>query len=157
MRFSYVLPEPGSYRRWEDFESDLACLKRTGYDAVELQIADVSALDEARLRRSLDAAGCPLCAFQTGGTYATRGNCLSTAKLKNTIDLGNISGNQRWGRNSAVLTGRRDHNDILNTGHSGWYGHHQNGRRVGSTAARHIQANPPQGQNLLPQAPVERN
>jgi len=79
MRFSYVLPDPGSYPRWEDFESDLACLKRAGYDAVELQIADPAQLDEARLRRSLDAAGCPLCAFQTGSTYATRGNCLSTA------------------------------------------------------------------------------
>ncbi|MCY3017471.1 MAG: sugar phosphate isomerase/epimerase [Planctomycetota bacterium] len=79
MRFSYVLPDPGSYRRWDDFESDLACLKRAGYDAVELQIADPAQLDEARLRRSLDAAGCLMCAFQTGGTYATRGNCLSTA------------------------------------------------------------------------------
>ncbi|MGD0091638.1 MAG: sugar phosphate isomerase/epimerase family protein [Planctomycetota bacterium] len=78
MNFSYVLPDPCSYRRWQDFESDLACLKRTGYDAVELQISDPADLDETRLRRALDAAGCPLCAFQTGGTYATRGNCLST-------------------------------------------------------------------------------
>lgn len=79
MRFSYVLPDPGSYRRWDDFESDLECLKRAGYDAVELQISDPADLDEALLRHSLGAAGCPLCAFQTGSTYATRGNCLSTA------------------------------------------------------------------------------
>jgi sugar phosphate isomerase/epimerase len=76
MRLGYVLPEPGSYRRWEDFDSDLACISRCGYDAVELQITDPAAFDEARVQRSLEAAGLPLAAFQTGGSYAARGNCL---------------------------------------------------------------------------------
>jgi sugar phosphate isomerase/epimerase len=79
MRFSYVLPEPAQYAKWEDFDGDLAHLKRAGYDAVELQIADPASFDEPRVRRSLDAAGLAMCAFQTGGTYATRGNCLCTA------------------------------------------------------------------------------
>ena len=72
-------------------------MKQAGYDAVELQIADPALFDEARVRRSLDAAGYPMCAFQSGGTYATRGNCLSTANdavrertaalLKSFVDL----------------------------------------------------------------------
>jgi sugar phosphate isomerase/epimerase len=51
-------------------------MRSCGYDAVELQIADPAQFDEARVRTSLDAAGLPLCAFQTGSTYASRGNCL---------------------------------------------------------------------------------
>jgi sugar phosphate isomerase/epimerase len=97
MHFSYVLPDPGSYRDWQEFEGDLACMKRAGYEAVELQITDPALFDEARVRRSLDAAGYAMCAFQTGGTYRTRGNCLCTpdepvrqrtiALLKSFVDL----------------------------------------------------------------------
>jgi D-psicose/D-tagatose/L-ribulose 3-epimerase len=79
MKLSYVLPDPALYRDWAEFEGDLACVKRAGYDAVELQIADPAAFDEPRVRKALLAAGLPLCAFQTGATYATRGNCLCTA------------------------------------------------------------------------------
>jgi len=89
-RFSYVLPDPGSYSGWRDFDADLAVMKQHGYDAVELQIADPAQLDEARLRRSLDAVGYPMCAFQTGGSYATHGNCLCTSDdgvRRRTIDL----------------------------------------------------------------------
>jgi 5-keto-L-gluconate epimerase len=53
-------------------------MKQAGYDAVELQIPDPAELDESRVRRSLEAVGYCLCAFQTGSTYASRGNCLST-------------------------------------------------------------------------------
>jgi sugar phosphate isomerase/epimerase len=90
MRFSYVLPDPASYGDWDEFEGDLACMKRAGYDAVELQIVDPAHFDEGRVRRSLDAAGFTMCAFQTGLTYATRGNCLCTpdgAVRRRTIDL----------------------------------------------------------------------
>lgn len=80
MKFSYVLPDPGSYKDWAEFEDDLACLKQAGYDAVELQIADPVSLDEERLRRSLQDSGCRLCAVQTGATYAACGNCLCTAR-----------------------------------------------------------------------------
>jgi len=79
MKFSYVLPDPGSYPRWEDLDGDLDVMKRLGYDAVELQITDPAELEEERLRCSLERVGYPLCAFQTGGSYATRGNCLCTA------------------------------------------------------------------------------
>jgi D-psicose/D-tagatose/L-ribulose 3-epimerase len=79
MHFSYVLPDPASYRQWADFEGELACVKRAGYEAVELQIADPAAFDEPRVRNALRAAGLPMCAFQTGSTYALRGNCLCTA------------------------------------------------------------------------------
>jgi sugar phosphate isomerase/epimerase len=79
MRLSYVLPDPSTYRDWTEFEGDLACMKQAGYDAVELQIADPALFDESRVRRALDAVGYAMCAFQSGGTYATRGNCLSTA------------------------------------------------------------------------------
>lgn len=79
MKFSYVLPDPASYRDWMDFEIDLACIKQAGYDAVELQIADPVLFDEARVKKALQTTGLPLCAFQTGATYATRGNCLCTA------------------------------------------------------------------------------
>jgi len=79
VRFAYVLPDPVSYRNWGDFEADLSCVREAGYDAVELQIADPDQFDEARVRRSLAGAGLPMCAFQTGATYATRGNCLCTA------------------------------------------------------------------------------
>jgi D-psicose/D-tagatose/L-ribulose 3-epimerase len=89
-RLSYVLPDPASYRDWSEFQSDLACMRRAGYAAVELQIADPALFDEARVRRSLEAVGYAMCAFQTGTTYATRGNCLSTADAavrRRTIDL----------------------------------------------------------------------
>jgi sugar phosphate isomerase/epimerase len=79
MKFSYVLPDPASYGEWSEFEGDLACMKQAGYDAVELQIADPEQFDENRVRRALDTVGYPMCAFQTGLTYASRGNCLSTA------------------------------------------------------------------------------
>jgi len=78
MRVSYVLPDPSCYREWAEFEDDLACVKKSGYDAVELQIADPAAIDETRVRRALQEADLPMCAFQTGATYASRGNCLST-------------------------------------------------------------------------------
>ena len=102
MRLSYVLPDPASYGDWSGFDRDLACMRRAGYDAVELQIPDPALFDERRVRRSLEAVGYPLCAFQTGSTYATRGNCLSTAEagvrrrtielLKSFVDLA-----ARWG------------------------------------------------------------
>ena len=79
MKLSYVLPDPASYRDWTEFEGDLAGVKRAGYDAVELQIADPATFDEARVRQTLQAACLPMCAFQTGTTYGTRGNCLCTA------------------------------------------------------------------------------
>ena len=79
IRFSYVLPDPVSYANWAEFEGDLACVKNAGYEAVELQIADPADLDVPQLSRALAAAALPLCAFQSGGTYASRGNCLSTA------------------------------------------------------------------------------
>ena len=79
VKFAYVLPDPMSYKDWAEFEGDLDCIQQAGYDAVELQIADPGAIDEPRVRKALQAVGLPLCAFQTGATYATRGNCLSTA------------------------------------------------------------------------------
>jgi D-psicose/D-tagatose/L-ribulose 3-epimerase len=79
MKFSYVLPDPASYRHWDEFDADLACMKRAGYDAVELQIPDPALFDEARVRRSLESAGFAMCAFQSGATYYSRGNCLCTA------------------------------------------------------------------------------
>ncbi len=78
MKLSYVLPDPGSYRDWGQFDGDLAVMRRAGYDAVELQIADPAQFDEPRVRRSLAAAGYAMCAFQTGSTYYSRGNCLCT-------------------------------------------------------------------------------
>ncbi|MGD0897790.1 MAG: sugar phosphate isomerase/epimerase family protein [Thermoguttaceae bacterium] len=90
MRLSYVLPDPASYRDWSEFEGDLACMKRAGYDAVELQIADPAEFDEDRVGRSLAAAGYAMCAFQTGSTYSSRGNCLCTADeavRRRTIEL----------------------------------------------------------------------
>ena len=79
MKLSYVLPDPASYRDWDTFDADLACMKNAGYDAVELQIADPSLFAEDRVRRSLQRVGYTMCAFQTGSTYSSRGNCLSTA------------------------------------------------------------------------------
>ncbi len=76
MRFAYVLPDPASYADWADFDGDLGCVMQAGYDTVELQIADPVEFDEERVRKSLQAAGLSMCAFQTGATYATRGNCL---------------------------------------------------------------------------------
>ncbi len=90
MRLSYVLPDPASYREWSEFEGDLACMKRAGYDAVELQIADPAQFDEDRTRRALEFVGYRMCAFQTGSTYSSRGNCLCTADeavRRRTIDL----------------------------------------------------------------------
>jgi sugar phosphate isomerase/epimerase len=78
MKLSYVLPDPASYRDWSEFEGDLDSMKRAGYDAVELQTADPAEFDEPRVQRALDRVGYVLCAFQTGATYATRGNCLSS-------------------------------------------------------------------------------
>ena len=79
LKFSYVLPDPAGYRDWAEFEGDLACAKQAGYDAVELQIADPAEFNELRVQAALRKAGLPMCAFQTGSTYTTRGNCLSTA------------------------------------------------------------------------------
>jgi 5-keto-L-gluconate epimerase len=90
MKFSYVLPNPGSYTSWEEFDADLAYMNQAGYDAVELQIPDPAELDEPRLQKSLDKAGYSLCALQTGTTYATHGNCLAKADpviRKRTIEL----------------------------------------------------------------------
>ena len=50
MRLSYVLPDPASYRDWDEFDGDLACLRNAGYDAVELQIADPAQFDQPRVR-----------------------------------------------------------------------------------------------------------
>ena len=69
------LPTPD----WLQFEGDLARMKQAGYDAVELQIADPARFDGPRVRRSLDACGYTMCAFQTGSTYSSRHNCLCTA------------------------------------------------------------------------------
>ena len=79
IKLSYVLPDPLSYKDWAEFEGDLACVKQAGYDAVELQIADPADQDVPQLARALNHAGLSLCAFQSGGTYASRGNCLATA------------------------------------------------------------------------------
>jgi sugar phosphate isomerase/epimerase len=79
MNFSYVLPDPSTYRDWNEFDGDLACMKKAGYDAVELQIADPALFDEDRVRRSLQRVDYTMCAFQTGSTYYSRGNCLCTA------------------------------------------------------------------------------
>ena len=76
MKLSYVLPDPATYCNWNEFDGDLACMKKAGYDAVELQIADPSLFDEDRVRRSLQGVGYAMCAFQTGSTYSSRGNCL---------------------------------------------------------------------------------
>jgi len=78
IRLSYVLPDPGSYAAWEEFEGDLACMRQAGYDAVELQIADPVEFDEGRVHQALDRVGYSLCAFQTGSSYYTHGNCLCT-------------------------------------------------------------------------------
>jgi sugar phosphate isomerase/epimerase len=108
MKFSYILPDPASYRDWDTFDTDLACMKHAGYDAVELQIADPSHFDEDRVRRSLQRVGYTMCAFQTGSTYSSRGNCLSTADevvrrrtielLKSFVDLAS-----RW--NAVIVFG----------------------------------------------------
>ncbi len=79
IKLSYVLPDPQSYKIWTEFEDDLACVKRAGYDGVELQIADPADQKVPQLARALNNAGLSLCAFQSGGTYASRGNCLATA------------------------------------------------------------------------------
>jgi 5-keto-L-gluconate epimerase len=108
MRLSYVLPDPASYRDWSEFDGDLACMKQAGYDAVELQIADPALFDEDRVRRSLQQVEYRMCAFQTGSTYASRGNCLCTADeavrrrtielLKSFVDLAS-----RW--NATIVFG----------------------------------------------------
>lgn len=82
MKLSYVLPDPASYRNWNEFDADLACMKQAGYDAVELQIADPTMFDQDRVRHSLDHVGFAMCAFQTGSTYYSRGNCLCTPDEK---------------------------------------------------------------------------
>lgn len=78
MKISYVLPDPLSYASWDEFDQDLACMKQLGYDAVECQISEPDDLDEAQLSRSLEAVDYDLVAFQTGSSYYTRGNCLSS-------------------------------------------------------------------------------
>ena len=108
MKFSYVLPDPASYRDWSEFDGDLSCMKKAGYDAVELQIANPALFDEDRVRRSLQRVGYAMCAFQTGSTYASRGNCLCTADetvrrrtialLKSFVDLAS-----RW--NAVIVFG----------------------------------------------------
>ena len=97
MKLSYVLPDPGSYRDWGQFDGDLAVMRRAGYDAVELQIADPAQFDEARVRRSLAAAGYAMCAFQTGSTYSSRGNCLCTA------DAGRAAADRRPARSLSSI------------------------------------------------------
>ncbi len=79
MQLSYVLPDPSTYSDWNEFDGDLASMRQAAYDAVELQIADPSLFDEDRVRRSFERAGYAMCAFQTGSTYYSRGNCLCTA------------------------------------------------------------------------------
>jgi sugar phosphate isomerase/epimerase len=108
MKISYVLPDPASYRDWSEFDGDLACMKKAGYDAVELQIADPAQFDEDRVRRSLEHVGYAMCAFQTGSTYASRGNCLCTADenvRRRTIDLLNsfVDLASRW--NAVIVFG----------------------------------------------------
>ena len=76
---SYVLPDPVGYRSWSEFQADLACMREAGYAGVELQIADPTQFDSTRVEKSLNEVGFRMCAFQTGTTYGTRGNCLSTA------------------------------------------------------------------------------
>ena len=78
MRYAYTLPDPAGYAEWSEFEGDVAAIRECGYDAVELQITDPAAFDHARVPAVLARHGLPFCAFQTGGSYATRGNCLST-------------------------------------------------------------------------------
>jgi sugar phosphate isomerase/epimerase len=90
MNLSYVLSDPASYADWAEFDDDLACMKQAGYGAVELQIPDPTQFGEDRVRRSLSRVGYEMCAFQTGTTYATRGNCLCTpdnAVRQRTLDL----------------------------------------------------------------------
>ena len=53
-------------------------MKRLGYDAVECQISDPDDIDAVRLSRSLDQVDYDLVAFQTGTSYYSRGNCLSS-------------------------------------------------------------------------------
>jgi 5-keto-L-gluconate epimerase len=78
IRFSYVLPAPASEPGWAELDRDLACMRQAGYDAVELQIADPAEFDEERFRRLSRLHGLPMCAFQTGRSYAARGNCLAS-------------------------------------------------------------------------------
>lgn len=78
IKFSYVLPEPSSYPVLDDLKRELACIKECGYDAVEFQIAEPLRFNEEQARKLLDVSGLGMCAFQTGGTYATIANCLST-------------------------------------------------------------------------------
>ena len=90
MKISYILPDPSSYTSWNEFSEDVAHMKDVGYDAIELQIADPDDLDEGRLKNLLDEVGYDLVAVQTGTTYYTRGNCLSSPDAqvrRRTIEL----------------------------------------------------------------------
>ena len=90
IKFSYVLPDPLSYANWAEFEGDLVSVKEAGYDAVELQIANPLTLNRTRVAAALAHAETPLCAFQTGASYVSHGNCLCTADAavrRRTIDL----------------------------------------------------------------------
>ena len=78
IRFSYVLTAPATEAGWKVLEADMACMQECGYDAVELQIADPAEFDEERFRKLSVVYNLPLCAFQTGGSYSSKGNCLST-------------------------------------------------------------------------------
>ena len=108
LRFSYVLPAPATSGSWAEFEADLACVRQSGYDAVELQIGDPAGFDEERFRKLSEASGLPLCAFQTGGSYLSRGNCLcspdaevrrrTVALLRSFVDLA-----ARW--NAVIVFG----------------------------------------------------
>lgn len=79
MRFAYTLPDPAGYADWSEFEGDVIAARECGYDAIELQITDPTTFDRGRVLPVLKQQGMPFCAFQSGGSYATRGNCLSTA------------------------------------------------------------------------------
>ena len=96
MRVSYVLPDPASYSDWGEFKGDLACMRVPVTTRSSCRFPTRPCLT-SRVRYSLEAVGYPLCAFQTGSTYSTRGNCLSTAddavrrrtidSLKSFVDL----------------------------------------------------------------------
>jgi len=78
LRYSYVIPGPTAYTSWDDFRADVDRVQELGYDSVEIQVADPRDLDQEQLQRLLAERSFSLCAVQTGGTYGTRGNCLTS-------------------------------------------------------------------------------